>query len=257
MTAEMTAETTAAPTTSDKKAAIDLAGSDTASIAPANAGANADISVLIVDDHAVVREGYRRLLEVSGNLRVCGEAANATEAYQRFCALKPDVVVMDVSLPGASGIEAMRRVLAREPLARVLIFSVHEDALFVRRALDAGALGYVTKASAPDVLVEAVRTVARRASYLSPDVSQALAMRTALSAGPPGRQLSAREFEVLRMLVQGYTLPTIAEKLGLSQKTVANHQSAIRHKFGADNGVQLAQIASRLGLHLTGSASPA
>ncbi|PTB22109.1 DNA-binding response regulator [Trinickia symbiotica] len=218
---------------------------------------NQDISVLLVDDHAVVREGYRRLLEVSGNVRVCGEAADAAQAYQRFCALRPDVVVMDVSLPGASGIEAMRRMHAREPDARVLIFSVHEDALFVRRALNAGALGYVTKASAPDVLVEAVDTVARRGSYLSPDVSRALAMRSSFTAGPPGRQLSAREFEVLRMLAQGYTLPTIAEKLGLSQKTVANHQSAIRQKFGADNGVQLAQIASRLGLHLTGSASPA
>lgn len=216
-----------------------------------------EIGVLLVDDHAVVREGYRRLLERGTDVRVCGEAADAVEAYQRFCALHPDVVVMDVSLPGASGIEAMRRMLAREPDARVLIFSVHEEAIFVRRALDAGALGYVTKGSAPDVLVEAVRTVARRARYLSPDVSQALALRNAYSEGPPGRQLSAREFEVLRLLAQGYTLVSIAERLGLSQKTVANHQSVIRQKFGADNGVQLAQMATRLGLQFTGSASPA
>ncbi|GLU32664.1 response regulator transcription factor [Trinickia caryophylli] len=215
------------------------------------------ISVLLVDDHAVVREGYRRLLELSGSLSVCGEAGDASEAYQRFCALAPDVVVMDVSLPGASGIEAMRRMLAREPDARILIFSVHEDLLFVRRALDAGALGYVTKASAPDALVDAVRTVARGTTYLSPDISRSLAMRAAAIDGMPGRQLSAREFEVLRMLVQGLTLPTIAEKLGLSQKTVANHQSSIRQKFGVDNGVQLAQIANRLGLQLTGSSSPA
>jgi len=216
-----------------------------------------DIAVLLVDDHAVVREGYRRLLELNADVRVCGEAADAAQAYQRFCTLQPDVVVMDVSLPGASGIEAMRRMLARVPDARVLIFSVHEEAIFVRRALDAGALGYVTKASAPDVLVEAVRALARRNTYLSPDISQTLAMRSAISEGPPGRQLSAREFEVLRLLVQGYTLPSIAEKLGLSQKTVANHQSVIRHKFGADNGVQLAQMASRLGLQFAGSASPA
>jgi DNA-binding NarL/FixJ family response regulator len=213
-----------------------------------------DISVLLVDDHAVVREGYRRLLELSPDVRVAGEAADAALAYQRFCTLRPAVVVMDVALPGASGIEAMRRMLAREPDARVLIFSVHEETIFVRRALDAGALGYVTKASAPDVLVEAVRSVARRVCYLSADISQALAMRTAFSDGPPGRQLSAREFEVLRLLVQGYTLPSIAEKLGVSQKTVANHQSAIRQKFGADNGVQLAQMACRLGLQFTGSA---
>ncbi|WP_277188534.1 response regulator transcription factor [Caballeronia sp. BR00000012568055] len=217
---------------------------------------NADISVLLVDDHAVVREGYKRLLELNPDVNVAGEAANAAEAYQKFCALQPDVVVMDLALPGASGIEAMRRMLAREPHAHVLIFSVHEEAIFVRRALDAGARGYVTKASAPDVLVEAVRSVARRVCYLSPDISQALALRATIQDGPPGRQLSAREFEVLRLLVQGYTLPSIAEKLGLSQKTVANHQSVIRQKFGADNGVQLAQIANRLGLHFADFASP-
>lgn len=111
----------------------------------------ADISVLLVDDHAVVREGYKRLLELSVDVSVAGEAADAAQAYQKFCALQPDVVVMDLALPGASGIEAMRRMLAREPHARVLIFSVHEEAIFVRRALDAGARGYVTKASAPDI----------------------------------------------------------------------------------------------------------
>ena len=95
---------------------------------------NAPISVLLVDDHAVVREGYRRLLELSPDVRVAGEAADAAQAYQRFCALQPDVVVMDLALPGASGIEAMRRMLAREPDAHVLIFSVHEETLFVRRA---------------------------------------------------------------------------------------------------------------------------
>ena len=216
------------------------------------------ISVLLVDDHAVVREGYRRLLDLEADMCVSGEAADAAQAYQRFCAQPPDVVVMDLSLPGASGIEAMRRMLAREPDARVLMFSVHEEAIFVRRALDAGALGYVTKASAPDVLVEAVRAVARRARYLSPDVTQALALHNAFHEGPPGRHLSAREFEVLRLLVQGYTLPSIAERLGVSQKTVANHQSAIRQKFGVDNGVQLARMANRLGIQFsTGSASPA
>jgi two-component system, NarL family, invasion response regulator UvrY len=217
------------------------------------------ISVLLVDDHAVVREGYRRLLDLETDLQVCGEAADAAQAYQRFCALQPAVVVMDVSLPGASGIEAMRRMLARTPGARILIFSVHEEAVFVRRALDAGALGYVTKASAPDVLVEAVRAVARGHSYLSPDVSHSLALRSSFHEGPPGHHLSAREFEVLRLLVQGYTLPSIAEKLGVSQKTVANHQSTIRQKFGADNGVQLARMATRLDLQFSSgsSASPA
>jgi len=219
---------------------------------------NNGISVLLVDDHAVVREGYRRLLDLEPDMRVSGEAADAAHAYQRFCVEPPDVVVMDLSLPGTSGIEAMRRMLARSPDACVLMFSVHEEAIFVRRALDAGALGYVTKASAPEVLVEAVRAVARHMRYLSPDITQALTLHDTFHEGPPGRHLSAREFEVLRLLVQGYTLPSIAEKLGVSQKTVANHQSAIRQKFGADNGVQLARMASKLGLQFsTGSASPA
>ncbi|MFC5428785.1 response regulator [Paraburkholderia denitrificans] len=216
------------------------------------------ISVLLVDDHAVVREGYRRLLDLEPGMRVCGEAADAAVAYQRFCVLQPEVVIMDISLPGTSGIEAMRRMLARDSAARILIFSVHEDSVFVRRALDAGATGYVTKSSAPDVLVEAVHAVARGVRYLSADVAHARSANDALREGLPHRRLSAREFEVLRLLVQGYTLRHIAERLGVSQKTVANHQSAIRRKFGADNSVQLARIASRSGVLLSSaSLSPA
>ena len=107
------------------------------------------ITVLLVDDHAVVREGYRRLLEKRGDIVVIGEAANATEAHDLFSSLAPQVVVMDIALPGVSGIEAMRRMLARQPETRVLIFSMYEDAIFANRALQAGARGYVTKASAP------------------------------------------------------------------------------------------------------------
>src|SRR5579864_2647025 len=209
------------------------------------------ISVLLVDDHAVVREGYRRLLESEADLHICGEAADATQAYQRFCALSPNVVVMDVSLPGASGVEVTRRMLARSSAARILMFSVHDEVIFVRHALNAGALGYVTKASAPEMLVEAVRAVARGTRYLSADVIQGLATSDALREATSGRSLSAREFEVLRLLIQGYTLPIIAEKLGLSEKTVANHQSVIRNKFGANNGVQLARMADRLGMQFS------
>jgi DNA-binding NarL/FixJ family response regulator len=131
------------------------------------------------------------------------------------------------------------------------MFSVHDQVIFVRHALNAGALGYVTKASAPDVLVEGVRAVARGTRYLSSDVTQGLVASDALCEGTSGRSLSAREFEVLRLLVQGYTLPIIAERLGVSEKTVANHQSVIRNKFGANNGVQLARMADRLGLHFS------
>lgn len=210
--------------------------------------APAEISVFLVDDHAVVREGYRRLLERSAGIRVIGEAANAADAYSEFQRVKPDVVVMDISLPGASGIEAMRRMLAREPDAKVLMFSMHEEPIFASRAFQAGALGYVTKASAPEVLVEAVRSVAQGKRYLSQDMAQAIALQS-VAGGEAGLDvLSNREFEVMRLLVAGDTLATIAEKLQLSYKTVANHQSLIRQKLGVETHVQLIRLAQRQGV---------
>ena len=210
--------------------------------------ASAEISVFLVDDHAVVREGYRRLLERSAGIRVIGEAANAADAYSEFQRLNPDVVVMDISLPGASGIEAMRRMLAREPDAKVLMFSMHEEPIFASRAFQAGALGYVTKASAPEVLVDAVRSVAQGKRYLSQDMAQAIALQS-VAGGEAGLDvLSNREFEVMRLLVAGDTLATIAEKLQLSYKTVANHQSLIRQKLGVETHAQLIRMAARQGV---------
>jgi DNA-binding NarL/FixJ family response regulator len=136
----------------------------------------------------------------------------------------------------------------RKPDARVLMFSMHEDVVFARRALQAGALGYVTKASAPDVLVEAVLKVALGQSYLSNVIAQEMAVGSIAGAQDAASLLSAREFEVLRLLVRGAALRDIAQQLGLTQKTVANHQSAIRQKLGADSAVKLLQAAARLGL---------
>ena len=206
------------------------------------------VTVLLVDDHAVVREGYRQLLERSGNIRVIGEAANADDACARCVELVPQVVVMDIALPGASGIDAMRRMLERRAEMRVLIFSMYEDAIFAHRALEAGASGYVTKASAPNVLVEAVLAVSRGKRYLGAEIAQALALRKSVTHAASADALSAREFEVLRLLVQGEGIKDIARTLGLTPKTVANHQSAIKQKLGADSAVQLLRIASRLGL---------
>ena len=205
-------------------------------------------SVLLVDDHAVVRQGYRRLLERESDLRIAGEAATGAEAYHAFCRLVPDVVVIDISLPDVSGIEAMRRMLAREPDARVLVFSMHEETIFPTRALDAGARGYVTKASAPEVLVDAVRAVAAGGRYLSHDVAQALALKNVTGHGPGLETLSAREFEIMRLLVAGDSVAAIAGKLALGPKTVANYQSSIRNKLGAENSAQLHAIAVRHGL---------
>ena len=203
------------------------------------------INVLLVDDHPVVREGYRRLLEISGRIQVVAQGACADEAVQEYMQVKPHV--MDIALPGVSGIEATRRILAGAAEARILVFSMYEDAVFARRALASGASGYVTKSSAPHVLVEAVETLAAGKRYLSPDVAQILALH------PPGDDaanhgLSARELEVLRLLMQGYTPTDIARQLGLTQKTVANHQTSLKQKLGAETAAQLLFAAMRLGL---------
>lgn len=215
-----------------------------------NGAAHAAITVFLVDDHSVVREGYRRLLERSADIRVLGEAANAADAYAEFQRVAPTVVVMDISLPDVSGIEAMRHILARDARARVLMFSMHDEPIFATRALQAGALGYVTKASAPEVLVDAVRAVAQGKRYISHDMAQALALQSFGGNGARGvlSNLTHREFEVMRLLVAGDTLATIAEKLQLSYKTVANHQSALRQKLGVETHVQLLRVAAQYGV---------
>jgi two-component system, NarL family, invasion response regulator UvrY len=210
-------------------------------------GSDRHLTVLLVDDHSVVREGYRRLLQRRPDMIVIGEAADAAEAYRLFCGLAPQLVVMDITLPGVSGIEATRRMLAYQPGARVLILSMHQDVIFARRALQAGASGYITKASAPDILVEAARRVGDGQMYLSATVARALAQFNPNINAPTSNALSAREFEVLRMLVQGRSIGDIAHSLGLNSKTIYRHRSMIRHKLGTDAAIELFAIADDAG----------
>jgi two-component system, NarL family, invasion response regulator UvrY len=210
------------------------------------------VTVLLVDDHAVVREGYRRLLERHGDIAVIGEAADAATAHALFSRLNPQIVVMDITLPGTSGIEAMRRMLTDRPGTRVLIFSMHEDVIFAKRALQAGAFGYVTKASAPTVLVDAVHSVAGGRKYLSAEIAHKLALRDFTVDESAADGLSAREFEVLRQLAQGKSVKEIAQAMGLNPKTISNHQSAIKQKLGADTAIQLFKKAAQMGLELPG-----
>ncbi len=208
-------------------------------------------TVLLVDDHAVVREGYRRLLERDPTIRVVGECADAAQACGDAVRLNPDVVVMDISLPDVSGIEALRRLLLERPSQTVLMFSMHDDAIFVSRAFETGARGYITKASAPDVLVSAIRTVASGERFVSADLEHLLDAGAVAQSPAAPRLLTSREMDVLRLLVRGATVKEIGATLGISEKTVANHQSAIREAFGAKNSVQLARAAKALGLIVT------
>jgi two-component system, NarL family, invasion response regulator UvrY len=208
----------------------------------------ATVRVVLVDDHAVVREGYRRLLERTSDIVVVAELATGEEAYRTICELQPDVAVMDINLPGIGGIEVVRRVLAKLPDQKVLMFSMHEDTVFSSRALQAGARGYVTKSSAPEVLVEAVRLVAAGKLYISHEMAQELASQMIPGKENPIDALSAREFEVFRLLVAGHSLQEISRVLHLSYKTVANYQSSIRQKLDVENTAQVVRIALNHGL---------
>lgn len=203
------------------------------------------IRVLLVDDHAVVREGYRRLLERQGEITVVGEASEANIAYTLFTSLDPQVVVMDISLPGTSGLETLRRMLTFNAEARILMFSMHEEAIFAKQALGWGAYGYVTKASAPHVLVEAVLSVARGKKYLSAEIAQKLAL---LEGTPAPGGLTARECAVLRLLAEGRTVQEIATILQINSKTVANHQAVLKQKLEARTLIDLAKRGKELGI---------
>lgn len=206
------------------------------------------INVLLIDDHAVVRAGYRRLLEDTPDIRVVAEAEDGQTGYQDYTVFSPDVVVMDLSLPGMTGLEAIRRIRARDPKACILVFSMHEEAVFAERALEAGALGYITKSSAPDVLIEAVRAVVAGRIYLGPDIARRIATRKASGAGDPLALLSPREFEIFRLLAEGRTVNDIAEHLCLSYKTVANYSTQVKSKLNAASMAELVHLAIRHGV---------
>ncbi|MDA9435001.1 response regulator [Bradyrhizobium sp. CCBAU 51627] len=205
------------------------------------------ISVLLVDDHPIVRQGYRRVLESQDDLHVVAEADNATDAYAAFKTHDPDVVVMDISMPGASGLEAIRNIRARNPRARVLVFTMHNEAVLVKAAFNAGASGFVTKSSAPSAVVSAIRGVARGERTISDDIAHVLA-DDSLSAGSALDQLGEREIEILRQFAGGATSEQIATHLNLSVKTVQNYHYLIKTKIGARTDAQLVRLAAACGL---------
>jgi len=202
--------------------------------------------VMLVDDHAVVRAGYGRLLELEPDFRVVAECADgdaALAALQRQSPPAIDVMVLDLSMPGRSGLDLLRRCASRWPALHVLVFSMHDNPAMVMQALRAGAAGFVTKSSAPELLVAALRRVAAgEQMVLSPDIAHAA---RAPSAQAPHEALSPREFDVLQGLVAGQGIDDIAARLHLSAKTVSNYQTLIRQKLGVSTAVELLRYAQQ------------
>ena len=209
---------------------------------------SAIISVLLVDDHMVVRIGFRMLLEATPDIRVVAEADSAEAAFQQVLAVHPDVIVMDIGLGETSGVEATRRILAHERGAKVLALSSHEDPSYVRFMLKAGALGYLSKRSAPEELIQAIRQVAAGRMYLDAHVSQRMALQEFNGEKNPLEILSEREFGVFVMLAKGASVNQIAVTLSVSPRTIGTHLYNIKQKLAAANQAEIALIALRHGL---------
>jgi two-component system, NarL family, invasion response regulator UvrY len=205
------------------------------------------IQVLLVDDHEVVLSGYRRLLENAGDIKVIDEARDGAAAYVSYIEHQPDVVVMDISMPGMGGLEAARKILQRDPNAHILIFSVHETEVFLNRALEDGVLGYITKRSAAKVMVDAVRHVAKGEVYVGQELVGYLVRQKNTPTDDTSvlERLSPREFEIFLMLAEGKPATEIADILNLSTKTISHHYTSIKNKLNASNVVDLTRLAIR------------
>lgn len=204
--------------------------------------------MMLVDDHAVVRMGFKMLLESDADIKVVAEAESGEHAIQRYVEHKPDVVVMDITMPGIGGLEAIERILAKDSTAKILVLSAHEDSVHPKRVLNAGAMGYLTKRSAAEELIKAIRTVAGGKKYLEASVAQQMAIQQLSGDQNPVDVLSPREFEVFMALAKGKTTNEIAETLFLSPRTVGTHLYNIKQKLNANNSAEIALIAMRSGL---------
>jgi len=209
---------------------------------------NNQIRVMLVDDHAVVRAGVRRLLEQDDRFTVVAEAETGERAYQIFGEYLPDITVLDLSMPGIGGMETIKRITARYPTAKILVLSMHENAAFASQALKAGAKGYLAKSGLAEELSNAIQWVMTGQTYLGTEISHKIALQMHNTQGDPMLVLSAREFEIFRMLVDGVELGTIATTLNISLKTVANYQTVIKQKLGVNSPVEMVRMAIRCGL---------
>jgi two-component system, NarL family, invasion response regulator UvrY len=205
------------------------------------------IRVYLVDDHTLVRAGLRGLLQAAGGIEVVGEAASSEDACRSVSALQPDVIILDISLPGVSGIEAIGRLLRILPAARILVLSMHESEPFPSMALERGALGYLSKRGAPEELVSAVRKVAAGQRYLGNAVAQQVALAHLRRERDPLSLLTAREAEIFVLLARGRSVNEIAKAMNLSPKTVHAHRASMLRKLEVSGIAELVQLAVRSG----------
>jgi two-component system, NarL family, invasion response regulator UvrY len=205
------------------------------------------MKLLVVDDHPIVRSGLRRLLGGEPNLEII-EAANGADALAAFKEQRPDLVILDLNLPGISGLEVLGRLRVENPKVRVLAVSMHDNPLYVTRALEAGACGYVSKSAPPEQLLAAVRRVAAGQAYIEHEIAQELALWNIRAPAHPLKQLSPRDLEILRLLADGSSLTEIAQAIGISYKTVANHCTQLKAKLATPRMADLIRLAISSGL---------
>jgi DNA-binding NarL/FixJ family response regulator len=206
------------------------------------------INIILVDDHAVVRAGVRRLLEQESSFDVIGEAESGEKAYQLFGELSPDVMVMDLSMPGMGGLESIRRILMRDEKARILVLSMHKDLSFANQALKLGAKGYLIKNTLGDDLVKAIEAISQGDIFLSDEIAKKIAVSSIDGGQDPIHDLSAREFEIFRLLAEGFEVDAIATTLNISSKTVSNYQTMIKQKLNIHTPIELIRYAIKAGV---------
>ena len=207
------------------------------------------IRIVIADDHAIVREGLKRIVSGIADMEVVGEAADGTQVMQRVRELDFDIIVQDLSMPGRSGMELIKLVRAEKPKLRILVLSMHQELQYAVRAIKSGASGYLTKESAPAQLEQAIRKIAGGGAYVTAEVAEQLALGAMPdSTANPHESLSDREFEVFRMLAAGASVTDIATQLKLSVKTVSTHKANLMHKMGLQNASELVRYAIKHGL---------
>lgn len=208
------------------------------------------INVFIVDDHAVVRTGYKTFLGLSDRIGQVIESDRGENACQIYEQHSPDVVILDLSMPGIGGFETIRRLMDRHPSCKILVFSIHDELIYLSRALKAGAKGYIIKSNQPDILVTAVCTIAEGGTFVTPDLAQKMAISMSMETSDKDliNQLSPREFDIFCLLANGMTTREIASKLCVSYKTVCNHSTTIKEKLETKSIAQMTLLANRQGL---------